>query len=188
MGALLDTPDLFQSYIAIDPSLWWDNHVLIQRAKDELQDARERSSSVYISLAHRPDHPSIDTARMDQATRDFADTLSSAASQNIRSTFQYFESEDHGSVPLLSLYHGLLFVFEGFKPPFSAHLKHPSAVSTHFERMSDQLGVVLLPPEVYVIQLGYTLLHESEDVEGALELFKLNATNSRFLSRLGLSG
>lgn len=30
------TPDLFDSYIAFDPSLWWNNHYLIRTAKEHL--------------------------------------------------------------------------------------------------------------------------------------------------------
>jgi tetratricopeptide (TPR) repeat protein len=128
-------------------------------------------------LAHHPDSSFIDTGKIDEATRTFAEYLHSAASPGFRSMLEYFEAEDHSSVSLLSLYHGLLFIFEGYKPSSEDFLEQPAAVRAHFERISDRLGVVLLPPEVLVIQLGYTLLYETKDVDGAIELFKLNVSN-----------
>lgn len=32
------TPELFDNYIAFDPSLWWNNHYLVRTAKDNLKD------------------------------------------------------------------------------------------------------------------------------------------------------
>jgi uncharacterized protein len=36
METLLLTPDMFDNYIAFDPSLWWNNHYLVRTAKEHL--------------------------------------------------------------------------------------------------------------------------------------------------------
>lgn len=177
LHALLDAPEMFQSYIAIDPSLWWDDQVLVRRAERRFTEAQELRGSVYITLANNPDMGSGDPMVNREAGQAFARSLEAAASSGFRSTLRYFEAEDHGSVPLLSLYHGLLHIFEGYKPSLPALVDEPSALRPHFERISEQLGVVLLPPEPFVNQMGYVMLRQQEDVDKAIELFKLNVSN-----------
>ena len=45
LHALLDAPDMFQSYIAIDPSLWWDDQLLVRQAEKIFADDQERNGS-----------------------------------------------------------------------------------------------------------------------------------------------
>ena len=175
LHALLDEPEMFQSYIAIDPSLWWDDQVLVRRAERRFRGAVNMRGSVYISLANNPAIGDYDPNVKIDAGRAFARSLESVSSPIFRSALQYFEGEDHGSVPLLSLYHGLLHIFEGYKPSLADVLEQPSALNTHFQRVSQRLGFVLSPPGPFVNQMGYNLL--LEDVDKAIELFTLNVSN-----------
>jgi len=178
LQALLDAPEMFNSYVALDPGLWWDNQVLVHRAECRFKGPQNRRASVYISLSNNPDigfgDPQINVA----AIRRFTTLLKSSASPGLRSTLQYFEAEDHVSVPLVGLYHGLLYIFEGYKQPFEEVIEQPSAaLSNHFKRVSERLGVTLLPPEPTVNGIGYFMLYGMKDVEKAIELFKLNVLN-----------
>ena len=83
-------------------------------------------SSVYISMANTPQKNSSEKMEVEDAIRRFAKALEAGdAFPSIRSAFQYFEAEDHGSVPLLSMYYGLLHVFEGYKRPLVDLLSSP---------------------------------------------------------------
>ena len=179
LHALLDAPDMFQSYIAIDPSLWWDDKLLVRQAEKIGADNHERRSSVYISLANNSDIETGEPGLMEEAGREFGRTLAGAEYSGIRSTLQYFEAEDHGSVPLLSLYYGLLSTFEGYKFRIGDFIAKPSIASViaHFEGVSERLGVDPEPPESSVNQLGYLLLYTIEDLDMAVEMLKLNVTN-----------
>lgn len=179
LHALLDAPELFQAYIAIDPSLWWDNKLLVRQAEKTLEDDHKRGGSVYISLANNSDSVTGEPSVMEASGREFSRILASADHSGIRSTLQYFEGEDHGSVPLLSLYYGLLHVFEGYKFPVENFIKRPSiaTVKAHFEGVSERLGIEVQPPEALINQLGYLLLYQVEDVDKAVELLALNVSN-----------
>jgi tetratricopeptide (TPR) repeat protein len=168
---------MFNSYIAIDPSLWWDNQVLTRWAENRFKEAQKLRASVYISLANNADVGFVDPKIGAEAARRFTQLLESAAPLGVRSTHQYFEAEDHGSAPLLSLYHGLLYIFEGYKPSIKDVLGQPSSLNTHFRRVSERLGVTLLPPEAIVNQLGYVMLHQMRNADKAIEFFKLNVAN-----------
>ncbi len=177
LHALLDAPAMFQSIIAIDPSLWWDDQVLVQRAERRLTEAGDLRGSVYISLANTPVIGDSDPMVMVNAGRAFARSLEAVATPTFRPALHYFEAEDHGSVPLLSLYHGLLHIFEGYKPSVATFVDNPSALGPHFERISERVGLLLLPPEAFVNQMGYAMLQQLEDVDKAIALFELNVSN-----------
>lgn len=172
LHALVEHPDMFQGYIAIDPSLWWDEQLVVRRAEQVFSIDRSRRGSVYISLAN---HEAVGPGHiMDVVGREFSGILGTAV--GIRSELQHFEAEDHASVALLSLYHGLLSIFDGYKIPFDVIAERPMEVVSHFERMSDRLGFPFVPPEPLVNISGYTLLR-SNGPEKALELFEINAAN-----------
>jgi len=175
--ALLDQPDMFQSYVAIDPSLWWDDQVLTERARNIFVPNHGRRASVYISLANSPDLGFGDPDLMELAGRTFAYVLDAAATPSFRTTLQYFENEDHPSVPLISLYHGLLSVFDGFKIPIDSIVDDPSAIVSHYRHVSTVMGTPVLPPESLVNELGYFLLYPFEDPDKAVEMFNVNVAN-----------
>ena len=113
--------------------------------------------------------------KMRKAIGKFVNTLEAARNKNFRLGFQYFDAEDHGSVPMLSLYHGLLYIFEGFK---QAGVESLPTTTTRFERLSKRLGWTILPSEGYVAGLGYRMLYGRKDVKKAIAIFEYNV--SRF--------
>jgi predicted alpha/beta superfamily hydrolase len=172
--ALLKEPDMFHGYIAIDPSLYWDNQLPAQQAEHKIGTLRKLRKSLYISSANSPAILNNNPIKMRKAIRKFVKTLEAARTVNFRLGFQYFDSEDHGSVPLLSLYHGLLFIFEGFDHP---GLESLPATKTRFNRLSKRLGGDVSPSEGYVNSMGYTMLYELKDMKKATAFFEYNISN-----------
>ncbi len=182
LGGLIALHDLlsesaaFNAYIAIDPSLWWDSQVLVERAKELLFRKKTTYNRVYLSLAHNLPSEDFDASIHDNAVRAFGKLLDATRSDGQRSKLQYFEEEDHGSVPLLSLYNGLLFVFEGYKISFSAIVEQPSAITTHYRELSERLGLKLLPPEQLINMAGFGELYMNKNTDKAIELFRVNVS------------
>jgi predicted alpha/beta superfamily hydrolase len=174
--AMLESRKNFQAYIAIDPALWWDEGVMIRRAKDQIQNAERLSGQIYLSMANT-EMPGFDQNLFKGPLTEFSALLKTAESPDFRSELQYFGAEDHSSVPLLSLYHGLLFVFDGYKPPLALFFGEPSRLNAHFEGVSDRLGITLLPPEDLVNGMGYQMLYSEQDVDKAIGLLTLNTVN-----------
>ena len=173
--ALLEEPEMFHGYIAIDPSLWWDDQLLNHHAESKIRHIRKLRKSLYISSANSPKILSNDPiVKMRKAMRKFVKTLDAARTKEFRLGFQYFDSEDHGSVPLLSLYHGLLFVFEGFK---HVGVESLPAMKTRLHRLSKRWGGDILPSEGHVNNMGYMMLYLVKDVKKALEFFEYNISN-----------
>ena len=174
--ALITAPAAFRGILAMDPSLWWDNQIVVREEKEFLANANGLSNGVFISLANTPEIGTFNNPKLNEQTvRTFARALETN-SHGVRSKLKYFEAEDHGSVPLLSLYDGLLFIFDGYRPVWASFLDPPANITNHFKTVSERTGVELLPPEQLVNSMGYSLLYELREVDKAIGLFKLNVS------------
>jgi hypothetical protein len=174
LDAFLRRSSIFQAYIAIDPSLWWDDRVLPRKAKEILSKANDLRDSVYISVAN---NPHIDPSIGENPRRNFAALLQANTSPRLRSKLQYFESEDHGSVPLIRLYDGLLFIFDGYKPSIGSVFENPSSLKDHFAKISERLGFEILPPEEFIQIVGIEMLYQKRRTDSAIECFQMNVAN-----------
>jgi tetratricopeptide (TPR) repeat protein len=160
----------------IDPSLWWDEGSLCRQAKTALEGNNDLRGTFYLSLANHPLQKGATVKIFDRAIREFAALLQPHQTESFRSTMQYFEAEDHGSEPLPSLYYGLRFIFDGFKPSVAA-LETAAGVREHFAKVSARLGFTILPPETYVNDWGWYYLSDERQTNTALEFLNLNMVN-----------
>jgi uncharacterized protein len=171
LHAMVQSPDLFQGYIANDPSLWWDDQYVLRQAKKAIAPDRQSVQSVFISSA-----PNLND-RMSEMVQQMVEILSAQGGANLRVKYRYFESEDHGSLYLPGLYYGLKDIFGEYDISFDDVFDHPQLTVSHFKRLSMHLGVNVLPPESLVDSWGQFSLHDLNRPDRALEFFKINANN-----------
>ncbi len=166
---------MFNAYLAIDPSLTWDDQVTIKKAKSLLASSTSFKSTLYIAQANNPFDEGKSAGARGAAFQAFITSLAGNKSAGLRHRYAFFEHEDHFSVPLLSLYHGLLFIFEGYKFPLNTLANSSAAdVRKHYEMLAQRLGVEMLPPGKLIDGVGSFLLYSEKKVDKAIELFKLN--------------
>jgi predicted alpha/beta superfamily hydrolase len=106
----LSKDSTFDSYLTIDPSFWWDNQIIIKKM-DAVKTEDLKDKKMYISSAYS--HKTWDKFVLNRKPQDlfFAKLQDrSLTSPNLK--IQYFEEEDHWTVPALSLYHGLKFIYQ----------------------------------------------------------------------------
>lgn len=101
LHALVQSPDLFQGYIANDPSLWWDGKYVPRQAQKAIAPNRQSVQSVFISSAGKLND------RMSELAREMGEVLSTQGGANLRVIYRHFEYEDHGSLYLPGLHYGL---------------------------------------------------------------------------------
>ena len=177
LHALLSVPAMFQAYLAIDPSVWWDAEMLTRIAESTLAKGQTLNGNVYISLASSADTAIPNAKVLEQMLRKFTAEMTSFSTSTFRLTFQDFEAEDHGTVVLPSLHQGFLALFRNYRPIPAETLEQPESLRAHFARLTDQLGTELKPPPDFVSMIGFLLLYELKQVEKALEAFNLNVKN-----------
>jgi len=174
LHALVNSPDRFDHYIAIDPSLWWDDQQLVEQARDVFQADHGRRASVYISLANNPDLGLGNPALMENAGRAFAGILQAVNTDSFSSAMRYYENDVHGSVPLISLYDGLLANFAGFQMDRQRVIEDPEYVLEHYRQVGERLGIDYPPPEAAINDIGYFLMNGAEDNEKAITVLRIN--------------
>ena len=87
---LLKEPDLFDTYIAFDPSLWWNNQKLVGDAAADLRKHAKLSKTLY--FANSRDEVTPGTAQ------HFADILTGNAPPGLRWHFEKMPEERHSTI------------------------------------------------------------------------------------------
>ena len=174
LHALVNSPELFDHYVAIDPSLWWHDQLLVTQAREVFQAGHGRTGSVYISLANNPDLGFGNPELMQNAGRAFADVLQTANTDAFSSEMGYYEGDDHGSVPLISLYDGLQSNFVNYEIDIRRVVADPAYVLQHYAQVGADMGVDFPPPEADINNIGYFFIYAAQDYEKAAITFALN--------------
>jgi predicted alpha/beta superfamily hydrolase len=86
----LKEPDLFDTYIAFDPSLWWNNQKLLTEAAETLRKRPNLSKTLY--LANSSEEVIAGTVQR------FADILSKNAPPHLRWHYESMPEEKHSTI------------------------------------------------------------------------------------------
>lgn len=189
MNTLIHHTDLFKSYIAIDPSLRWDDQKLLKQMPEVLEQNKFHHRTLFIAAANTMD-PGMDTLRVKQDTSEATlhirsilecvDVLHKGSESGLRWGWKYYGEEDHGSVPLIAEYDALHFIFKDYRLPmaalFDSTVNSEKVVIDHFKNVSEQMGYDVLPPEPLVNSLAYAFM-TSGMYPKALAFFEMNVRN-----------
>jgi pimeloyl-ACP methyl ester carboxylesterase len=154
LNALYTMPETFDAYVAIDPSLWWDDRVLLKKARPFIESARLEGKALYVTLANTI-MPG-DTARNVpfESIVAFDAILNTFDRSGIRHGYRYYPKDHHGSVPMILEYDALRFIFDDFEPPWPEVILDPSLVDRHFQAVSQKLGVTFEPGDNFLRDLA----------------------------------
>lgn len=168
--AMLTRPELFNAYIAVSPSLQWDNFVMIDRVKEFFKNRKEFDRTLFTSLGNEP-------GDIGDAFGMFRDELQRQQVKGFVWEAVRYDDEDHGSVVLRSHYAGLRKIYDGWQfprdPNTGAIAGGLKGVEEHYRKLSERLKYTLLPPEALMNQVGYQLIGQG-NMEEAVAAFKLN--------------
>ena len=193
INTLIHHRDLFQNYLAIDPSLDWDNQKLLKASKDILSKTDYTEKSLFITLGGQL-HLQNSAITIDNVMEDSTDftlfarsnieffELAKQSNNNLNSEWRFYKNDLHGTVPLPSVMDGLIYLFDWFQ-------MENTAVINDFETPKDTILSVFrtreaklkkhfdyaVPPyeEELINMLGYMYL-EIQQLEKSLMFFQLN--------------
>jgi predicted alpha/beta superfamily hydrolase len=191
MNTFLHNPKLFNSYVSLDASLWWDRNKVVNDAKAILPNQNYKGKSLFMAMANRlekgQDTLSVqkDTAGSTALIRsnlEFIKDLSTYSKNQLHFKSRFYEDDDHPSVRLIGEYDALRFIFDFYKlSVYQSELGNPafkldSLLIAHYKNVSEHMGYVNSPPESLINQLGYQMLGKKQ-LAKAETLFKLNIAN-----------
>ncbi|MCD0471404.1 alpha/beta hydrolase-fold protein [Flavobacterium sp. JAS] len=191
INILTNHTNLFNSYIAIDPSMWWDHQKFIAETEKKLANKNLANVSLFMAAANTMDD-NMNVVKVRRDTTVFTRHIRSILELNdffgknkkskLNYNYKYYNDDNHGSVPLIATYDGLRFIFKfnQLKLTVPEQINFNKAVFTkiekHFENVSKHLGYTVSIPENTVNAYGYQSLGK-KDMDLAGYLFKLNVAN-----------
>lgn len=191
LNILTNHTRLFNSYVAIDPSMWWDHQNFLAVTTKKLETKNLSNISLFMAAANTMDeNMNIVKVRRDttvftrhiRSILDFNDFLNKNKKGNLNYDYKYYNDDNHGSVPLIATYDAIRFIFKfnQLKLSIPEQINFNKTVFTkiekHFTEVSKHLGYTVSVPESMVNNYAYQSLGK-KDMELAGYLFKLNVAN-----------
>lgn len=170
--AMISKPGLFNSYVAVSPSLQWEKGETLKRAEDFLNNHKEmKNVTLFVSLGN-------EQGGISENFDKFRELLSKTNIKGFEWQAERMSDEDHGSVVLRSHYFGLRKVYEGWQVPRDLQTAvlaggGVKVVDEHYKKLSEKFGYSIPTPENLINQVGYQLLNAGK-AEEAIAAFKTN--------------
>ncbi len=95
---LIKKPTLFNRYIIVSPSLWWDNGTLLDQSATVLEESFVQKTDVYIAVGKEGVTPTDPPRVMEVDANILADKLKGTKSPNVKVYFDYLPDENHGTI------------------------------------------------------------------------------------------
>jgi predicted alpha/beta superfamily hydrolase len=171
--AYMKDTTLFNAFIAVDPSFGtWDSETMDKKLSSMTEQPFERF--IYIATANWGKR---NIRNRDRHVR-FYESLNSKHKGELPAKLEYFEDQDHNSVPVIAFHNGITAIFEGYGLSYR-DVEDIGQLTRHYQTISERLSWDFRPRENLVNQLGYAMLQNSDaSVKPlALEYFILNTVN-----------
>ncbi len=190
MHALLNRTKMFNAYICIDPSMWWDNLRYLETSKKILAEKDLKGTALYMGIANTMDQDDDlkkvlkDTAVLTRGIRAAfeLDKFISKQKKGPRYASKYYPNDTHNSSTLITVYDGLRFIFDGFqlhldnKDVLDSTVNFAQKIRNRYQHISKIYGYEVKPPENEINTWGYRFLKRKQ-FKKAEGFFKMNAEN-----------
>jgi predicted alpha/beta superfamily hydrolase len=172
--ALVTRPESFQAYIAVSPSLWWDDREPVKQAKARLGAIPPGRHFLRLTWG---DNENV----IRDSTTELVQWLTANPPPGVQWSQHYYPGDDHGTTPLRSHYDGLEALFANWRPRFEIDdVKQTfdlAAIEAHYANLSQQYGFPV-KPTTEAIDFLASGLEERKDLTAALELRRRNLHDS----------
>jgi predicted alpha/beta superfamily hydrolase len=163
----------FNAFIAVDPSYGtWDAETM----DNKLEAITEQSFKRFIYIA-TANWGKRNIRNRNRHVRLY-EALHSKCDGEFPAKLEYFENENHGSVPIIAFHNGISSIFEGYGISYRT-VESKKQLTKHFQALSQRLSWDFSPPENLVNRIGYRFLRSrnESDKTKALVFFIFNTEN-----------
>lgn len=161
INMLVNHGHLFQNYIAIDPSLDWDDQKLLKQAKEKFKTEDYSGKSLFVSLAAEQLHIQDESITIDNIMSDTSEfslfarsiiefsNFATAQNQNgLNFMWEVYPEDLHGTVPLPSMRDGLISIFKWYQ------FKSPQKYNNPETPIEELVGLLKEQEQIYTKQFG----------------------------------
>ena len=124
MHMLANHTEMFNAYISIDPSMWWDNMNYLKQAKEVLQKKQFTNTTLYLGYANTMEEGmDINKVQQDNSpmTRHIRSILSvdtllrSRKNNGLWYASKFYQEDGHTTVPVITEHDALRYIFRNYR-------------------------------------------------------------------------
>jgi len=164
---LATQPDTFDGYIALSPSLWFEDGKVLQELQERFASGSEFDNSLFASLAD-------EDGDMQTYYEDLLTLIAETSPAGLEFVHMSFPDEGHDSTTLPGIHNGLLSMYTRWVPP--ASVASFDALKEHYRELSLHYGYSITIPAQQASSVGLDLL-DNGDAAAALEVFEYSLAN-----------
>lgn len=105
LNSYIDKNSLFDAYISIDPSIFWEEEMM--NSKVDSISSTSLNKKLYIATANQGE---ANYERNKKRHDDLYELIKKKSGDDLNVKLEYFDKETHRSVPLIALYEGLRYL------------------------------------------------------------------------------
>jgi len=160
MHALLDRPDIFDAYLAISPSLWWDDEVVAKRAVELVASGAVRERDLVLTIG-----TAEDGGLCYNAVHELVRRWDEKPLPGLRMTFLEIPGEDHNHSPYTAYFDGLRALFADWFFPEEAFAGGLDSLDAHYAELSRRRGYTIDVPDHIYEALARSFLAEERPAD-----------------------
>jgi uncharacterized protein len=103
----LKRPALFNKYIIVSPSLWWDNGSLLKMKSSIFESSFTTKTNIYIGVGKEGLTPGEIPHVMEVDANLLAEKIKNTQSKTVNVYFDYLPQEDHATISNQAIYNAL---------------------------------------------------------------------------------
>ncbi len=166
----IDHPNIFNAFIAMSPSLWWDNRALIRQTNSLSHLRLNRHCFLFLSGGN-------EGGLQEKSLMEFEDSLKQNPPLNLEWKAKFYPKEWHGSVPHISMFEGLSFIYSNW-PSFYGGTRDTAYISLdafveHYQMLTDTYGYSIAPSQWDLSLLTNRLLKQKR-IDEAIKVIDHN--------------
>ncbi len=189
----LEKPDLFSNYLAIDPSLAWDDQVLLHRSVEKMPSKDYSGKSVYVTMGGQL-HMQNSKITIDNVMEDstdytlhsrsiiqFTELMEKQSENGLKYDWKFYPNDLHGTVPFPSIMDGMISLFNWYQMEntdrinsFDTSMDELRQIINHrAEKLESNFGYAVPPyPEELLNMSGYMNM-DMENMDKAKMYFEM---------------
>jgi len=185
LNVLANHKEIFDDYIIIDPSTWYDDRKFSNQVLNTLAKNDYKGKSLFIALANTTNQKDTSLVKKlkdlnsehERSILEFNSKIK-LIKNNLNYAFKYYPEDDHRSVPTIAKYDGMRFLFKGLKFSFDALLlptyQPRKELVAYYDNLSKKLKYKMpIPPSILeACYQEYANVKDLKRQNEVLELYK----------------
>jgi len=196
INMLVNHAHLFNNYIAIDPSIEWDDQKLLKQAMAKLQSEDYKGKSLFVSLAAEQLHMWDETVTIDNIMEDtseftlfarsiieFSEFAETQTQSGLNFSWKVYPEDLHGTVSLPTMRDGLVFLFKWYQ------FKNPQKYNNPETTIVELTKLLEAQEAIYTKNFGYPtppMIEELFNVYGYMNMQMGSPEKAEFFFKMGI--